>query len=115
MSEKLTEEELARLEKWAKTHEPAGLAIGRFAAFIAEACAATAQHEADIAEQERRVREGRQLLMRMVKYAREDRAVTPGKTRLARLTDSVDDYLRRTFRASDCLRGDPEPTAAKGE
>lgn len=48
----------------------------------------------------RRMREGRQLLHRMVKCVREDRAVTPGNTRLARLTDSVDDYLRRTHRAS---------------
>ncbi len=55
-----------------------------------------------------RVREGRQLLRKMVKYVREDRAVTPGLTRLARLTDQVADYLRRTEDPTDILRGGGE-------
>lgn len=53
-----------------------------------------------------RRREARQLLIRMVKYVREDGAVTPGKTRLSRLTDQVSDYLKRTQDPSDILRGD---------
>jgi hypothetical protein len=44
----------------------------------------------------------------MVKYVREDRAVTPGVTRLARLTDQVDDYLQRTHNPRDILREDPD-------
>jgi len=42
-----------------------------------------------------RIREARQLLLRMTKYVREDRAETPGATRLERLTDEVTDYLKR--------------------
>jgi hypothetical protein len=53
-----------------------------------------------------RRREARQLLARMVKYVREDRAVTPGVTRLSRLTDQVEDYLKRTQDPSDILRGE---------
>lgn len=53
-----------------------------------------------------RRREARQLLIRMVKYVREDRAVTPGQTRLSRLTDEVSNYLKRTQDPSDILRGD---------
>jgi hypothetical protein len=37
---------------------------------------------------------------------REDRASTPGVTRLARLTDQVADYLSRTNDPNDALRGD---------
>lgn len=63
-----------------------------------------------------RHRESRQLLVRFVKYAREDRAETPGKTRLERLTAQVDDYLRRTGDPNDILRTtDPAPeTEPKG-
>lgn len=50
--------------------------------------------------------EGRQLLRRMVKYVREDRAVTPGKTRLERLTSQVADYLNRTHEPRDILRAE---------
>lgn len=35
-----------------------------------------------------------ELLQRFVKYAVEDRAITPGTTRLARLTDDARAYLR---------------------
>jgi hypothetical protein len=59
-----------------------------------------------IAELEGRRREMRQLLHRLVKYVREDRASTPGVTRLARLTDQVADYLSRTNDPNDALRGD---------
>ena len=59
-----------------------------------------------LSECDNRRREARMLLVRMVKYVREDRAVTPGKTRLARLTDQVDDYLKRTHDPSDILRGE---------
>lgn len=52
----------------------------------------------------KREKEARALLTRMVKYVREDRAVTPGKTRLARLTDQVDNYLKRTHDPFDILR-----------
>lgn len=52
---------------------------------------------------DQRMREGRQLLRRMVKYVRKDQAVA-GNTRLERLTATVDDYLQRTHRASDVLR-----------
>lgn len=53
---------------------------------------------------ERGRQEARQLLVRFVKYVREDRAVTPGVTRLARHTDMVDDYLRRTHDPASILR-----------
>jgi hypothetical protein len=52
-----------------------------------------------------RRREMRRLLTRLVKYVREDRAQTPGVTRLARLTDQVADYLNRTRDPADILRG----------
>ncbi|HEU4544315.1 MAG TPA: hypothetical protein VFR23_24505 [Jiangellaceae bacterium] len=52
-----------------------------------------------------RRREGRQLLRRLVKYIREDRAETKGSTRLFRLTDQVADYLERTNDPNDILRG----------
>lgn len=45
----------------------------------------------------------RALLRRVVKYAREDRARTPGVTRLARLVDQIDDYLARTSDPSEDL------------
>jgi hypothetical protein len=58
----------------------------------------------------------------MVKYVREDRAVTTGSTRLARLCDQVADYLRRThdprsiLRASDpTLNVQPEPSGDAGQ
>lgn len=35
----------------------------------------------------------RALLVRVVKYVREDRARTPGVTRLARLTEEIEDVL----------------------
>lgn len=60
-----------------------------------------ALHACDI-----RRREARALLVRMVKYVREDQAVTPGTTRLARLTDEVDAYLKRTHDPSDILRSE---------
>lgn len=60
---------------------------------------------ARIAELEAVRRELRQLLHRMVKYVTEDRATTPGVTRLARLTEQVRDYLQRTSDPSDILRG----------
>ncbi|MBK9945616.1 MAG: hypothetical protein IPP12_22345 [Nitrospira sp.] len=44
------------------------------------------------------------LLLRLVKYASEDKAVTPGSTRLWRLVDQVDDYLKRTNNPFDILR-----------
>lgn len=40
--------------------------------------------------------EARELLVRLVKYARDDRAETPGVTWLSRLIEQVDDYLKRT-------------------
>jgi len=57
-----------------------------------------------IAELDGRRREGRMLLHRMVKYVTEDRAQTPGTTRLARLTEKVRDYLDRTHDQKDILR-----------
>lgn len=48
--------------------------------------------------------EARMLLLRLVKYASEDKAVTPGSTRLWRLVDQVDDYLKRTNNPFDILR-----------
>jgi hypothetical protein len=57
-------------------------------------------HQLDI-----RRRESRQLLQRMVKYVREDKAVTPRATRLERLTEQVADYLERTHDPNDILRG----------
>ncbi len=54
----------------------------------------------------------RHLLRRLVKYVREDKAVTPGKTRLARLVEQVDDYLNRTSEPSDILRTDTPPRPA---
>jgi hypothetical protein len=53
-----------------------------------------------------RVSECRALLQRMVKYVLEDKAVTPGMTRLARCVDEVADYLRRTREPGSILRGD---------
>lgn len=61
-------------------------------------------HEAQLTALDGRRQEGRELLRRLVKYVREDRAVTPGKTRLARLTDEVADYLARTADPNDVLR-----------
>lgn len=66
------------------------------------------QHE----ELELRRREGRGLLQRLVKYVREDRATTQRATRLARLVDQVADYLNRTHRPSDVLRGDGDDDKA---
>lgn len=64
--------------------------------------------EAELVERlDRERREARALLVRMVKCVREDRAITPGKTRLSRLTAQVDDYLKRTHDPRDILRGDP--------
>lgn len=48
--------------------------------------------------------ECRALLQRLVKYVTEDRATTPGKTRLARLTEQVRDYLQRTHDPRSILR-----------
>jgi len=64
-----------------------------------------------------RCHEQRMLLHRLVKYVREDRAETPGKTRLARLTAQVLDYLNRTADPRDILRGRPDPdrNEASGE
>ena len=60
-----------------------------------------------------RRREGRQLLHRLIKYVREDRAVTPGSTRLVRLVDDVDDYMKRTNDPNDILRAtEPPPPEA---
>lgn len=54
--------------------------------------------------------EARALLTRMVKYCREDKATTPGVTRLARLVDQVADYLNRTRDSNEILRsGQPQP------
>ena len=63
-----------------------------------------AERDQRIAELDGRRREGRQLLRRMVKYVTEDRAETPGNTRLARLTKQVADYLDRTHDPKDVLR-----------
>lgn len=63
-----------------------------------------AELEAENERLDGRRREGRQLLARFVKYVREDRAKTDGFTRLARLTDSVADYLERTADPKDILR-----------
>lgn len=62
-----------------------------------------------------RRRESRQLLRRFVKYVREDRAVTPGKTRLERLTAQVEDYLNRTSYPRDILRRETESASPTGE
>lgn len=70
---------------------------------VAHARALDTEREQNAALDGRR-REGRQLLRRLVKYVREDRAVTPGSTRLERLTEQVDDYLRRTEDPNDILR-----------
>lgn len=69
---------------------------------------------AEVEQIDGRRREGRQLLRRFVKYAREDRAVTPRWTRLERLTAQVDDYLRRTEDPNDILRAAP-PAAPAAE
>lgn len=52
-----------------------------------------------------RLRESRALLARMVTYVREDKARTPGFTRLARLTEEVDAYIKRTHDPFEILRG----------
>lgn len=62
------------------------------------------EFEAENIKLDGRRREGRQLLHRLVNYVREDRAETPGTTRLARLTDQVSDYLNRTQEPRDILR-----------
>ncbi len=51
-----------------------------------------------------RLREGRQLLARMVKYCREDKATTTRATRLERLVEQVAGYLNRTHEPRDILR-----------
>lgn len=43
-----------------------------------------------------RLSEARALLARVIKYAREDRATTPGSTRLERAVEHASDYLART-------------------
>lgn len=55
-----------------------------------------------------RRRESRGLLHRFVRYTTEDRATTPGSTRLARHVERVRDYLQRTTEPSDILRKDGE-------
>lgn len=45
-------------------------------------------------EADARVLAMRQFLERVPKYVREDRAITPGATRLARLADEIDGFLR---------------------
>lgn len=72
------------------------------------------QLRATVGQLDGRRREGRQLLRRFTKYAREDCAVTPGVTRLARLASEVDDYLRRTEDPNDILRATPAPAAPDG-
>lgn len=52
---------------------------------------------------ERRAAEAEALIGRIVKYAREDRARTPGTTRLARALDEADQLL--------ALRSRPQPAA----
>jgi hypothetical protein len=72
-------------------------------------CSATSQSaafEAGRKEADGRRREMRQLLHRLTKYVREDCAVTPGSTRLARLTEQVTDYLQRTADPRDILRAE---------
>lgn len=59
---------------------------------------------AEVEQLNGRRREMRELLRRIVKYAREDGATTPGNTRLARLTERVADYLKRTGEPNDILR-----------
>lgn len=76
---------------------------------LAHGIAAAKPVESDELHQARiRAHESRALLQRMVKYVREDRAETPGNTRLARLTDQVADYLQRTHDPRSILRGDAE-------
>jgi len=74
---------------------------------LPNAVAQTLLSKLDAAKEEApsvRLQEARMLLHRMTKYVREDRAETPGKTRLARLTEQVADYLARTADPLDILR-----------
>ncbi len=83
---------------------------------ITELEAALAGRDRRIAALEIRRSESRQLLHRLTKYVKEDRATTPGKTRLARLTDQVADYLARTGEPTDIVRGgDAAPPAPAPE
>jgi hypothetical protein len=66
-------------------------------------CTECARLEAEIAALNIRRREGRGLLQRMVKLAREP-AVSAGFTRLERVIAQVDDYLSRTHDPKDILR-----------
>jgi hypothetical protein len=50
----------------------------------------------------------RALLTRIVKYAKEDKARTPGSTRLQRAIAQAEDYLRRTHDPMSVLRGEIE-------
>ena len=104
---------LAALPDEQKHAAQKALGVCREMAISAQAVAARAdsaeRENAELRERAERLdgrrREGRQLLRRMVKYATEDRAETPGSTRLARLTEQVRDYLSRTGEPTDILRG----------
>lgn len=64
--------------------------------------------ERELAAADGRCREGRQLLARMVKYCREDKATTARATRLERLVEQVADYLSRTHEPRDIMRQEKE-------
>lgn len=54
-----------------------------------------------------RSRNAKALLRRVVKYAREDGAETPGSTRLARVVAQIEDGLSRDATTADILRATP--------
>ena len=107
-------------DKRAVAHEVSSILCDPMASVIDELGAALAESAQKLAaaieraeKLEIRRREGRQLLHRLIKYVREDRAVTPGSTRLVRLVDDVDDYMKRTNDPNDILRAtEPPPPEA---
>lgn len=90
------------LDESEERHEASGVPGARVFPYV------PAESPQPKAQESNRLREARQLLRRMVKYAREDKAVTPRSTRLERLTEQVADYLQRTHNPRDLLREEPK-------
>ena len=109
------EEMVATIRRYASERDAARLEAGRLAQELVEVTGKLALAEVKVGRLDVRRLEMRQLLRRMVKYVREDKAVTPGLTRLSRLVEKVDDYLKRTGEPTDILRGEaPEPKEVTG-
>lgn len=80
---------------------------------IGERALRDSQREREDIEHENR--ELREMLSQVVKYAREDRAYTPGSTRLARLVLRAARYLGIADRCVVCERDRPCPCGQRGE